>query len=102
MTMPWMKYKELPTHKHVFDETSKTWTFQNQNYNTNWICSYDTNKVQVLTAEVHPGDMLYLPAFWFHRVEQDDHTLAVNYWYDYDYLNPNYVFIELLKKMRSI
>lgn len=36
-----------------------------------------------------PGETLYLPALWFHQVEQVDDEeglcVAVNYWYDLDY-----------------
>ncbi|RKP09052.1 cupin-like domain-containing protein [Thamnocephalis sphaerospora] len=38
-----------------------------------------------LTVRVEPGDMLYLPAMWFHHVQQEGRTVAVNWWYDMDY-----------------
>ncbi|EWC47650.1 hypothetical protein DRE_03270 [Drechslerella stenobrocha 248] len=43
--------------------------------------------------EVHAGEMLYLPALWYHQVAQrvDDHEgvcVAVNYWYDMDFFGP--------------
>ncbi|CCG84454.1 protein of unknown function [Taphrina deformans PYCC 5710] len=45
-----------------------------------------TPSFQVL---LQPGETLYLPALWFHQVEQvnDDEGMcvAVNYWYDLDY-----------------
>jgi jumonji domain-containing protein 7 len=35
-----------------------------------------------LTVRVGPGEMLYLPANWYHRVTQSAVTVAVNYWHD--------------------
>jgi jumonji domain-containing protein 7 len=35
------------------------------------------------------GDLLYLPAMWYHKVSQssgeEGFALAVNYWYDMDF-----------------
>jgi hypothetical protein len=45
-------------------------------------------KTNPLQAEVTPGEALYLPAMWFHRVAQtevpsdDTCVVAVNYWFD--------------------
>lgn len=36
-------------------------------------------KVEV---RVGPGEMLYLPAMWYHQVAQEGITVAVNYWHD--------------------
>lgn len=30
---------------------------------------------------VHPGDVLYLPPYWFHYVASLDTTVSVNFWY---------------------
>ena len=38
-----------------------------------------------LEVTVEAGEMLYLPAMWFHHVQQSDRTVAVNYWYDMQY-----------------
>ncbi|KAI9023501.1 cupin-like domain-containing protein [Phycomyces nitens] len=42
-----------------------------------------------LVISVQEGDMLYLPALWFHHVLQDGDkgVIAVNYWYDMEYTN---------------
>jgi jumonji domain-containing protein 7 len=41
---------------------------------------------QPFKVVVNPGEMLYLPAMWYHQVEQEpDHEgkcIAVNWWYD--------------------
>ncbi|KAK0670497.1 putative phospholipase [Cercophora samala] len=44
---------------------------------------------------LHPGDILYLPALWYHKVAQsvdpdDGVCVAVNYWYDMDFTGPLY------------
>ncbi|TID18507.1 Clavaminate synthase-like protein [Venturia nashicola] len=42
-----------------------------------------------LRVTLEPGDMLYLPALWYHKVSQtcDDEGIccAINYWYDMDF-----------------
>lgn len=39
-----------------------------------------------LEVSVEPGELLYLPSLWFHRVEQDSPlTIACNFWYDMQY-----------------
>lgn len=35
-----------------------------------------------LRCRVRAGEMLYIPALWYHRVTQSTVTIAVNYWYD--------------------
>ena len=42
--------------------------------------------VRPITVTVSAGELLYLPALWYHQVEQEDdqvgRCIAVNYWYD--------------------
>ena len=45
---------------------------------------------------VRPGEMLYLPAMWYHRVAQKDFTIAVNYWYDMHF-GHSYVYHHFVK-----
>ncbi|KAI7864048.1 putative pla2g4b [Spinellus fusiger] len=54
---------------------------------------------QALVITVNEGDMLYLPAFWFHHVLQhgDQGVIAVNYWYDMEYTNTLYPTMGLLR-----
>jgi len=35
-----------------------------------------------LRVKVLPGQVLYIPAMWYHRVSQTCLTVSVNYWYD--------------------
>eukprot|EP00943_MAST-04B_sp_MAST-4B-sp1_P001363 g1363.t1 len=48
-----------------------------------------------VTATVEKGECLYLPALWFHHVQQRGLTIAVNYWYDFtfDYKFSFYNFV---------
>ncbi|KLU88426.1 hypothetical protein MAPG_07412 [Magnaporthiopsis poae ATCC 64411] len=43
---------------------------------------------------LEPGDMLYLPAMWYHKVSQscgeEGICVAVNYWYDMEFSGPLY------------
>ncbi|TQS32853.1 hypothetical protein Golomagni_06821 [Golovinomyces magnicellulatus] len=55
-----------------------------------------------------PGDMLYLPAMWYHKVAQsvipedpDGMVVAVNYWYDMDFSGPLYPFASFLRNFKS-
>ncbi|KAG0189487.1 JmjC domain-containing protein 7 [Apophysomyces sp. BC1034] len=42
-----------------------------------------------IVVTVNEGEMLYLPALWFHQVLQqgEEGVIAVNYWYDMEYTN---------------
>ncbi len=42
--------------------------------------------VSPVRCEVRPGEVLYLPSLWFHRVSQSgDCVIAVNFWYDMEF-----------------
>ncbi|KAH7380319.1 cupin-like domain-containing protein [Phaeosphaeria sp. MPI-PUGE-AT-0046c] len=45
-----------------------------------------------LRVRVDPGDVLYLPALWYHKVKQitgdEGICCSVNYWYDMDFAGP--------------
>ncbi|KAH6892009.1 putative pla2g4b [Thelonectria olida] len=49
---------------------------------------------QPVRVTLNPGDMLYLPAMWYHKVSQscaeedEGFVLAVNYWYDMEFTGP--------------
>ncbi|KAJ3479826.1 hypothetical protein NLI96_g8785 [Meripilus lineatus] len=54
-----------------------------------WSSVLDPTTPGLLPPEAHPisitvsaGECLYLPAGWWHYVEQNNVTIAVNYWYD--------------------
>ncbi|KZZ89920.1 Transcription factor jumonji/aspartyl beta-hydroxylase [Moelleriella libera RCEF 2490] len=56
-----------------------------------------------IRVSLNPGDMLYLPAMWYHKVSQsaivgtDNFVVAINYWYDMDFCGPLYAFASLVR-----
>jgi hypothetical protein len=50
-----------------------------------------------VTVIVRPGELLYLPALWFHRVTQTAPTIAVNYWYDMRFDSPHWCYFHYLQ-----
>jgi jumonji domain-containing protein 7 len=53
-----------------------------------------------LVVSVHAGEVLYLPALWYHRVTQTQMTIAVNYWYDMDF-DFRFVFYEAIRDRKK-
>lgn len=47
---------------------------------------------------IYAGDLLYLPSLWFHHVQQQNGTIAVNFWYDMQY-DLKYVYYKLLERI---
>lgn len=64
----------------------------------------DILSATISQAQVHAGEVLYLPAMWLHRVAQheepDDDTciVAVNYWYDMAMDGPLYHLVQYAAK----
>ncbi|KAI4230136.1 MAG: hypothetical protein L6R36_000249 [Xanthoria steineri] len=61
-----------------------------------------------LHVELGPGDMLYLPALWYHKVSQecleDRISVSVNYWYDMSFAGSLYAtnaFITNISKLSN-
>lgn len=52
-----------------------------------------------LRCTVYPGEVLYIPAMWYHRVSQIQPTIAVNFWYDqrFDFRYAFYSTVQQLK-----
>ncbi|ORY71850.1 putative phospholipase [Pseudomassariella vexata] len=52
---------------------------------------------------LNPGDMLYLPAMWYHKVSQscseDGLCVAVNYWYDMEFSGPLYPLTSFVRNI---
>lgn len=42
----------------------------------------DFAQATAVQVRVGPGELLYLPAMWYHQVAQQGLTVAVNYWHD--------------------
>ncbi|KAG2224363.1 hypothetical protein INT45_006763 [Circinella minor] len=54
-----------------------------------------------IVVTVEKGEMLYLPALWFHQVLQhgDEGVIAINAWYDMDYRNILYPSFGLFRNL---
>jgi hypothetical protein len=58
---------------------------------------------KALTAELHPGDALYLPKLWWHKVESTaPFNGLVNYWWDAFSAGPDAPYTSLLMAMITI
>ena len=51
-----------------------------------------------IEIHVRAGELLYLPALWFHRVTQTCETIGVNYWYDMRFDSPMWCYFHLLQE----
>lgn len=58
-----------------------------------------------MRVTLNPGDMLYLPAMWYHKVSQscsqEGICVAVNYWYDMEFAGPLYPLVSLVRSVNS-
>ena len=54
-----------------------------------------------LTCSVLPGDILYIPAMWYHRVTQTKLTIAVNYWYDMNF-DHRFILYESARRLKCL
>ncbi|GMI61721.1 hypothetical protein ScalyP_jg7114 [Parmales sp. scaly parma] len=96
----------------------KSGTFANDE--NNWEVDLDAQKVKWLDVEgqsetdrarchakrivVNAGEFFYLPALWFHQVENSkspEHSVsvAVNYWYDLDFSLQTFAFYEFTRSV---
>ena len=44
-----------------------------------------SNYASCLECKLRVGEVLYIPAMWYHRVSQSCTTLAINFWYDMEF-----------------
>jgi jumonji domain-containing protein 7 len=52
-----------------------------------------------IKVHVKAGEMIYLPALWFHRVTQTCETVGVNYWYDMRFDSPQWCYFNFLQQL---
>lgn len=53
-----------------------------------------------MQVRVSAGEMLYLPALWFHSVTQSCETVGINYWYEMRFDSPAWCYFHLLQQLR--
>ncbi|GAA4777559.1 cupin-like domain-containing protein [Stakelama sediminis] len=64
---------------------------------------FDAVRDRALTAELEPGDALYLPKLWWHQVEATGPlNLLVNYWWDAFSAGPDAPFTTMMLAMIAI
>jgi len=91
-----------PTHLELepLDSTTPWLTVDPSSITSDDLSSL-TRLCRPIVITLQPGQVLYLPALWFHSVFQspDPHGLciAVNFWYDMDYTGPLYPLYNFLR-----
>jgi len=55
-----------------------------------------------IRVHVKAGEMLYLPALWFHRVTHTCETVGVNYWYDMQFDSPGWCYFNFLQQLQVV
>lgn len=55
-----------------------------------------------IRVHVKAGEMLYVPALWFHRVTQTCETVGINYWYDMQFDSPAWCYFNLLQQLQVV
>ena len=53
-----------------------------------------------VTVRLGEGDMLYLPALWYHRVTQSCETVGVNWWYGMRFDSPSWCYFNFLQQLK--
>lgn len=73
-----------------------------------WIAADHEPQVSILAPLSHPmtvhvmaGEMLYLPALWFHCVTQTCETVGINYWYDMHFDSPYWCYFNFLQQLQA-
>lgn len=59
------------------------------------------SRAHPVRCTVQPGEILYIPAMWYHRVSQTKLTIAVNYWYDQQF-DFRYVLVQTAKVLGTV
>jgi jumonji domain-containing protein 7 len=54
-------------------------------------------RLHPICCTVRPGEILYIPAMWYHQVSQNSLTIAINYWYEMKF-DFRYVFYQMARQ----
>ncbi|PXF42362.1 JmjC domain-containing protein E [Gracilariopsis chorda] len=84
-------------------EMYEGWSLVKEEGETAWIDenSCEAEYDQCLQVHLHAGDVLYLPALWYHRVAQQGITIAINWWYEM-WFGRDWVYRELCSNLRTM
>lgn len=114
-----LKDIKLPSAQFRYDESKDSWYVHRavdeqvvwMESNVERLLNSDEDRSKYISENsllqhVHPmkvvlneGDMFYLPALWYHRVTQSEETVAVNYWYDFNFLSPSWIYFNMLQQI---
>lgn len=81
--------------KNTIDTTTSTLSSSSSSYEKTYPLLKHTHPIKIHVKE---GEMLYLPALWFHRVSQTCETVGLNYWYDMRF-DSRWCYFNLLDKI---
>ncbi|KAI1638612.1 phospholipase A2 [Biscogniauxia mediterranea] len=84
------------------DETTVPFAIWDPDNPTTRATAY-SHLAEPVRVTLNPGDMLYLPAMWYHKVSQscseDGICVAVNYWYDMEFSGPLYSLCSFVRNV---
>ncbi|KAF5370114.1 hypothetical protein D9758_001043 [Tetrapyrgos nigripes] len=61
-----------------------------------------SDKAHPIHVVVKSGETLYLPAGWWHHVQQSGKTIALNYWYDIEMRGMAWVLLSFLRNVKEV
>lgn len=112
----------VPSANFNYDKESNSWIIQKHNEPNSHVIWMESDverlmdlsgqerdeylKKHPLLEHAHPlrvniraGDMFYIPALWYHRVTQSEETVAVNYWYDFNFQSPSWIYFNFFQQI---
>ena len=103
----WIPSKEDPTQFTLGPQHSIIpWLTIDPSKSTDLESNDVTRECNPLVVTLQPGEVLFLPALWFHSVSQTSNEhgicMAVNYWYNMDFTSPLYSMFNFLRNITMI